>query len=202
MRLAAQTIMGLCQGERPLIKPFSVDKLVINGKSAGLSAASYDCRIDHDLVLGVNPAYIIEKSILEGWDKGTLALALSENPKPYALAYTVEDFIFPDDVSGDVADKSSYARVFVSAFNTFFDPGFEGNATLELVNLGPEPVVYKKGDPVCQFLFSWLDRKTDRPYRGKFQHQTKKAHGARYEFAEGGYTEAPDMVRGGLRNQT
>ena len=169
-------------------------------------------------MLGLSPAEIIAKHIAAGktvdilwidpWGKPQLkqhpdlVAALEANPPMRALAYTVEDFAFPDNISGDVADKSSYARVFVSAFNTFFDPGFEGNATLELVNLGPEPVVYKKGDPVCQFLFSWLDRKTDRPYRGKFQHQTKKAHGARYEFAEGGYTEAPDMVRGGLRNQT
>lgn len=192
-QLSAQSIRNLCTNtDAPLITPFSEKRLVINGKSAGLSAASYDCRIDHDLVLGVAPGEIINRFIKEGrrlvdprtgYADPYLQSALEDNPPMRALAYTVEDFHFPDNVSGAVCDKSSFARVFVSAFNTFFDPGFKGNATLELVNLGDEPVIYKKGDPVCQFLFQWLDATTDRPYSGKYQHQTKAAHAARYEIA-------------------
>ena len=201
-QLVAQSIHELCdtfkQGVPPLIYPYSKDRLVINGKSAGLSAASYDCRIDHDLVLGVNPAEIIAQHILDGnplvstvdgFAHPELYEALKNNPPCRSLAYTVEDFCFPDNVTGAVCDKSSYARVFVSAFNTFFDPGFHGNATLELVNLGSKPVFYKKGDPVCQFLFNWTDKPTDRPYDGKFQHQTHKAHPARYEREDGTYFE-------------
>lgn len=186
MILPAQTIAGLCQGPRPLISPFEAERLVISGKSAGLSAASYDCRIDHDLVLGVNPAHIIAAHIMEcGFTAGDwLKAKLKENPPNSALAYTVEDFDLPADISGAVCDKSSYARVFVSAFNTFFDPGFHGNATLELVNLGTDIVVYKKGDPVCQFLFSRLEEPTEQPYNGKYQHQSKHAHGPRYEVGE------------------
>jgi dCTP deaminase len=164
-----------------MIIPFNADKIVINGKSAGCSSASYDCRIDHDLVLGINPAFILQRSILEDWNRDDLIEALRMNPPMKALAYTVEDFHIPDNVSGDVADKSSYARVFVSAFNTLFDPGFHGNATLELINFNDEPISYQKGDPVCQMIFSWLDEPTERPYSGKYQHQTKAAHPARYE---------------------
>ena len=87
----------------------------------------------------------------------------------------------PHNVAGYVCDKSSFARVFVSAFNTLFDPGFEGNATLELVNLGPETVEIKAGDPICQLVFHWLDQETDRPYRGKYMHQPKRPIGALYE---------------------
>jgi dCTP deaminase len=200
-QLRAQSIHQLCVGtNKPLIVPYSEDRLVINGKSAGLSAASYDCRIDHDLVLGINPAFIIANHILagkplvevaSGMCDPELAELLANNPSMTSLAFTVEDFWFSDSVTGAVCDKSTYARMFVSAFNTFFDPGFHGNATLELVNHGPKPVTYKEGDPVCQFLFNHLDGPTDRPYDGKFQHQTKKAHGPRLENADGTWTEDP-----------
>jgi dCTP deaminase len=100
-----------------------------------------------------------------------------------ALAHTEEDLLIPTDVSAQVCDKSSYARVFCSAFNTFIDPGFKGNLTLELVNHGDKPVIIRKGDPIVQVLFTRLDQPTDRPYSGKYQHQTKAAHGARFEEA-------------------
>jgi deoxycytidine triphosphate deaminase len=38
-----------------------------------------------------------------------------------------------------VLDKSSYAHVFVTAFNTFIDCGFCGNMTLELTRPAAQP---------------------------------------------------------------
>ena len=55
-RLSCQSIRALCEGENPMIHPFAPEKTVVNGKSYGLSHASYDCRIAHDLVLGVHPS--------------------------------------------------------------------------------------------------------------------------------------------------
>lgn len=78
-------------------------------------------------------------------------------------------------------DKSSYARVFVSAFNTHLDPGWRGWLTVELVNLGTERVVYRRGDPVCQVKFEWLDEPTDRPYSGKYFDQERGPQSARSE---------------------
>ncbi len=57
----------------------------------------------------------------------------------------------------------------MTLFNTLFDPGFVGNATLEIVNLSDQVVEIKAGDPICQFVFHWLDASTDRPYSGKYQ---------------------------------
>jgi deoxycytidine triphosphate deaminase len=54
--LSAQTIRRLSLARSfPLIEPF-VERGVMNGKSFGLSACTYDCRIDHDLVLNPNSA--------------------------------------------------------------------------------------------------------------------------------------------------
>ena len=187
-QLCAQSILALCTNTlHPMITPFVKDKCVVNGKSYGLSAASYDVRIAHDLTLGPNPVYLLSdllranrnyhvQTVMDLWKT-----KLPNFPSPHALAHTVEDFNIPPDVVGYVCDKSTYARVFVSAFNTLFDPGFKGNATLELVNLGSDIIHIKAGDPICQFTFHWLDEATDRPYAGKYQHQTKAAHGPRDE---------------------
>lgn len=138
--LSAQSIRLLCTSKGaakvPLITPF-VERGVVNGKSYGLSACTYDCRIDHDLSL----------------PKGQCR-----------LASTMEEFAIPFDLCGSVLDKSSYARIFVSAFNTHLDPGWTGFLTVELANLSDKYVFYNKGDPICQIKFEWLDQATDLPY--------------------------------------
>lgn len=209
-RLKAQSIHRLCQPTRffglvkqqPLLVPYSKEKIRVNGKSRGLSAASYDVSIDHDLTLGPNPGYVIRKYTIAQYKWATAKIGdpeensyleaynsaiqeLIDLPPCYSLAYTAEDFFMPHNVSADVADKSTYARLFVSAFNTFIDPGFIGNLTLEIVNHSAETVVIKKGDPICQIIFTWTDGKTDRPYDGKYQHQKKEANAARLENTQG-----------------
>lgn len=226
-RLSKQSIRKLCLPRtdaagvslEPMIYPFCASKVRVQGVSKGLSHASYDASIAHDLVLGRHPGYVIKEWALEKfgalagheggrvryrwyqwpgagaravraanqllWDLGELAKRLRDEPPAYSLAYTVEDFCMPANVGGDVADKSTFARVFVSAFNTFFDPGFHGNATLELVNQSDQRVEYKAGQGVCQFIFTWLDEATEDPYSGKYQHQTKQPQAARYENEDG-----------------
>lgn len=156
MILSAQTIRKYCisstrfidnkehyyAGE-PLISPF-VERGVIRGKSYGLSACTYDCRIAHPLIIPV---------------------------KQSRLAVTLEKFNFPNNICGSVLDKSSWARVFVSAFNTHLDPGWSGYLTLELANLSEEYIEFQEGDPVCQIKFEFLDQPTELPYRGKYQDQ-------------------------------
>lgn len=159
-QLSAQSIRRLCVNTPQMIFPFENGRKVLNGKSYGLSAASYDVRIAHDL------------SLL---------------PREAALAHTLEDFNIPLNVVGYVIDKSSYARRFVTAFNTLLDPGWHGNLTLELVNLGPSVVDIAAGDPIAQIAFHWLDEATDAPYNSKYQGQTKAAHGPRYENADGSW---------------
>lgn len=155
--LSAQSIRLLCEQPIPLITPFT-ERGVVNGKSYGLSACTYDCRIDQFLRLEpikLMTAYIGNKifdEVFYGYQ---------------ALASTMERFALPHNVCGSVLDKSTYARVFVSAFNTHLDPGWEGFLTVELVNLGLEPVVYNKGDPVCQIKFEWLDMPTQLPYTNR-----------------------------------
>lgn len=148
--LSAQSIRRLCTPPMPaladfrppfspMITPFT-ERWVANGKSYGLSACTYDCRIAETLIIRSGEA---------------------------RLASTVERFALPYNICGSVLDKSSWARVFVSAMNTHLDPGWTGWLTLELVNHGPESAVLIKGEPVCQIKFEWLDEPTDLPYVGR-----------------------------------
>jgi dCTP deaminase len=182
--LSAQSIMALCtptkEGVLPMIYPFVDHKEVLNGKSYGLTAASYDIRIAEDLVLGPDPGKWLLKHVR---NHGRLHMEEFIKLKPAkALASTIEQFAIPNNVRAVVCDKSSFARVFVSAFNTLFDPGFHGYGTLELVNHGDEEVVIHAGDPICQITFDWLDEPTILPYNGKYQNQEAGPQEARYEM--------------------
>ena len=143
--LSAQSIRKQCiiDGNPQLISPFS-ERGVIRGRSFGLSACTYDCRIDRPLIVPVRQS---------------------------RLAVTVERFCIPDSICGSVLDKSSWARLFVSAFNTHLDPGWSGFLTVELANLSEEPIEFLEGDPLCQIKFEWLDEPTELPYSGKYQDQ-------------------------------
>ena len=140
--LSAQSIRWACK-ELNLITPF-VERGVIRGRSFGLSACTYDCRVAQPVIVPVRQS---------------------------RLAVTMERFKFPNNICGSVLDKSSWARMFVTAFNTHLDPGWEGFLTVELSNLGNEVVELLEGDPICQIKFEWLDEPTELPYRGKYQNQ-------------------------------
>jgi dCTP deaminase len=164
--LSAQSIRRACvkdkhgdlhaQGlylSKPLLDPF-VERGVVNGRSFGLSACTYDVRAADGILLPVG--------------KGKLVV-------------TEERFCIPPNMCGSVLDKSSHARVFVTAFNTHLDPGWEGYLTVELVNLGAEVAIWNPGDPLCQIKFEWLDEATDLPYTGKYQNQPMEPVPARHE---------------------
>lgn len=179
-----------------MITPFLPEKTVINGKSAGLSACSYDIRTARKIELGPHPGEIVSKALLAATNLfdgpavlTDLVAALRAAPPCRTLGVSLERFVIPKNVSGYVCDKSTYARLHVTAFNTLFDPGFEGFATLEIVNLGSKPVTIEAGDPICQLVFHWLDQETDRPYKGKFQGQEQTPVGPRLEQLDGSYVE-------------
>jgi dCTP deaminase len=179
--------------QEPMIWPF-VDRKVIHpcGFSYGLSGASYDLRIRERVYLPPNPIYRLQE-LLQNYGRFQTDFAVQKwhdelhtYPRSSQLAHTLEQLAIPDDVCAFVVDKSSYARRFVSALNTLFDPGFKGHGVLELVNLGPTPVLIEAGEPVCQMVFHKM-ASTARPYRGKYYGQTAGNHGARYERPDGSW---------------
>lgn len=82
------------------------------------------------------------------------------------LATTAEALTVPRDVVARVEGKSTWGRRFLMVHSTagFVDPGFQGQITLELHNLGRETLTLMVGAPIAQVSFDWLDGPADRPY--------------------------------------
>jgi dCTP deaminase len=154
MILSAQSIRTRCLATPPLLAPFVERGVSPGGRSFGLSSASYDVRIDQDVIVP---------------------------PHGFVLASTVEHFNMPDDLAGTVRDKSSWARVGLAAQNTFLDPGWCGYLTVELSNHSDAEIWIAKNEPIAQIVFEILDQPTELPYRGKYYNQARGPQPTRHE---------------------
>lgn len=124
----------------------------LHGSTYGLGPAGYDLRL-------VLPEISGEK--VDAWEL---------QPGEFLLAAAEEHFKMPNDILGIVHDKSSFARRGMSVFNTVIEPGWRGFLTLELVNLGREPIQLFSGQGIAQVIFHQLDTPTE-GYEGKYMDQ-------------------------------
>lgn len=148
MILSRQSIYDRCKEFqlKNLIFPFWGEKRTHepSGNSYGLGECGYDIRVAQDIFL---------------W------------PKTSCLASSIEHFSMPLDLQGEVADKSSLARRFVTVQNTKIEPGWRGHLTLEIINHSWKFHRILAGAPIAQIVFHLLDKPTNRPYVGKYQDQ-------------------------------
>lgn len=100
------------------------------------------------------------------------------HPGDFVLATTKEHVEVPADLFAEVQGRSSIGRlaVIIHATAGIIDPGYKGQITLELSNLGNIPIKLHPGMRISQIKFTELKRPADRPYgeeRGsKYQGQT------------------------------
>lgn len=172
MRLSFQSIDARCRIENPLVSPYVSEKTIRNGTSFGVSGNGYDIRIKESLTLYPRTLkYLLWNAISRGIMAKIGLQKLMPLKLAYSLAVSVEEFNVPADLSFDLKDKSTYARKFVSVFNTMSDAGFYGGLTLEIVNHSDDVIKIQAGDPIGQVIFEMLDEPTERPYKGKYQGQ-------------------------------
>ena len=99
------------------------------------------------------------------------------HPGDFVLGTTKERVEVPPDLVAQVEGRSSLGRlaVVVHATAGFIDPGYRGQVTLELSNLGTAPVALTPDMRISQLVFTELTTPADRPYgagRGsKYQDQ-------------------------------
>lgn len=88
------------------------------------------------------------------------------------LGHTKEEIDLPNNIAAQLAGRSSIGRQGVIVHKTagWIDPGFTGEITLELMNLGNEPVDLRTGERVAQLVFFRLDQ-TSSGYDGSYQGQ-------------------------------
>lgn len=105
-------------------------------------------------------------------------------PGEVVLASTMEYVRIPRDVACDLKLKSTLGRLWINhSMAGWCDPGFEGNITLELQNLGPVPFVLEAGRRIAQLIFiameappevAYGDPESTSHYQG--QRGTTRAH--------------------------
>lgn len=96
-------------------------------------------------------------------------------PGQFVLGSTIERFGFNDSLAGRLEGKSSLGRLGLIVHTTagFFDPGFIGYPTIELVNLRAQPLMLYPGMPVAQMSIFRLDSPSENPYSGKYGNQSQ-----------------------------
>lgn len=76
------------------------------------------------------------------------------HPGEFALARTLEYLTLPEDISAEVAGRSSWGRLgLIIQTAPLVQPGFTGTITLELANLGTVPIVLYVGLRIAQVSF-------------------------------------------------
>jgi dCTP deaminase len=91
------------------------------------------------------------------------------HPGEFILAMTREYVRMPDDLMGRLEGRSSIGRLGVVVHSTAatIDPGFRGNITLELANMGRIPVLLYPGMRICSLSFEQLTTPALVPYYKK-----------------------------------
>ena len=151
------------------ISPFIYDQL---------QAASYDVRLArHFRVFDTHMIGVIRP---DRYQDVTRVVEIDDDerfviqPGEFALASTIEHFSFPSNIVGRLEGKSSLGRLglIVHATAGFFDPGFQGFATLELHNVLRIPIELFLGMPIAQMSFLHVKGMVAKPYAGKYQGQS------------------------------
>jgi len=86
-------------------------------------------------------------------------------PGEVILASTAEVIHMPRDVVADLKLKSSLGRLWLNhSLSGWIDPGFSGQVTLELQNLGPHPRILSAGMRVAQLVFMAMESAPNTAY--------------------------------------
>jgi len=103
--------------------------------------------------------YVTETTVPEG-DEFIL------HPGDFVLGTTTERVEVPPDLLATVQGRSSLGRlaIVIHATAGIVDPGYNGQITLELSNLGTAPVALTPGMRVSQLIFTELKSPAKRPY--------------------------------------
>ena len=107
-------------------------------------------------------------TLIAGTERITVAdgAAFILHPGEFALGSTMERIAIPNDLVARVDGRSSVGRlaIVVHATAGFIDPGFAGEITLELCNIGRIPVRLYPGMRIAQIVFQTMTSPAERPY--------------------------------------
>ncbi|MBI3638131.1 dCTP deaminase [Candidatus Wolfebacteria bacterium] len=141
-----------------------------------LGSCSLDLRLsDTFRIFTYNNSAFIDVSNPETYKEITKGHKLKKDgvlvlhPGEFVLGATIEKVKLPDDVAARIDGRSSLGRLGLVVHSTagHIDPGFDGNITLEIANIGKIPIILRKNLRVCHLVFENLSSPTTKPYRKK-----------------------------------
>jgi dCTP deaminase len=145
----------------------------LSDEALQIQPASVDLRLGREFLV-YRPAQV---TVLDPGDPAGIAasmervliaeeLAFVLHPGEFALGTTVERVKMPTDLVGMVDGRSSIGRlaVVVHATAGLIDPGFEGQVTLELSNIGSIAVKLYPGMRIAQIVLHQLSSPAELPY--------------------------------------
>jgi len=120
--------------------------------------------------MGIHP---FEESRLSpaGYDLGAAKNTVLK-PKEQQLVATLERVEIPSTLLGILHLRSSFAREGLVASLAVVDPGFRGQLTVSLVNVGKKSVKIAHGESFLQLTFIQLSSESKRPYDGHYQNSS------------------------------
>jgi dCTP deaminase len=103
-------------------------------------------------------------------DETDQAEEVTIQPGGRILAHTEEVVDLPNDIAAQLAGRSTIGRRGIIVHKTagWIDPGFRGQVTLELANMGEEQQTLRVGDRIAQLVFMQLLSES-KGYDGKYQ---------------------------------
>ena len=144
--------------------------------SYGLSSFGYDIRVSNKFRIFTN----IYGTIVDPKEFDPKGLVEIESdvcvipPNSFALALSIETFRIPRNVLTICVGKSTYARCGIIVNVTPFEPGWEGQAVLEISNTTNLPAKVYANEGLAQVLFFESDTPCETSYadrKGKYQNQ-------------------------------
>jgi dCTP deaminase len=184
------------------VEPLDDPDLQIQPASVDLRLGSEFLEFQRTNISSIHPGdereieeYITETVVEDGED-------FVLHPGDFVLGTTKERVEIPPDLIAHVEGRSSLGRLAVVVHSTagLCDPGYRGQITLELSNLGTAPVVLTPGMRISQLTFTELTSPAERPYgadRGsKYQDQSGPQASKIGGDREFGGDQNPDATEG------
>ncbi|MFN3870960.1 MAG: dCTP deaminase [Aquificaceae bacterium] len=163
MILSDGSIKELIKSGKLVIEPY---------KEENIQASSIDLTLGNELLLYMTECIDIKSSLVPVEKVAIPPEGFLIPPKAFMLATTEEYIKLPEDITAFVEGRSSLGRLGLFIENAgWVDAGFEGQITLELYNANSCPIRVYKGVRICQIVLAKLDKRAERPYRGKYQGQ-------------------------------
>lgn len=160
--------MGVLSG-RQIREMVGSGKLRIDPFDEGLiQPASYDLRVGQKIL--ASPLSADRLGVVIELTKDTPTYEVQSGQMVGVMSY--EKLGLPLNISGRFGIRSSVARKGINAFGGLqLDPGFRGRLTMNLLNVGPEPVALTLHEPLFSVELSRLEEEAEVAYSGPYQDQ-------------------------------